>query len=106
MKGKQEKLVVSEKAAIADKRAIAKKLIAKSNIELWHINPSVHFNEWENFQSHEFQEVVDAFKELLENLRCENEYCKSYLYILPHKGHAEELRCHCGATSINLKTSA
>ena len=93
-----------QKSALAAKRAKAKDLIAKTYTELWTINPSVHFNEWANLQSHEFQEVVNAFKELLENLRCENENCKSYLYVLPRKGQAEDMRCNCGATSINLKT--
>lgn len=95
-----------EKKTLAAKRAKAKELIAKTNVEQWAINPSVHFNEWANLQSHEFQEVVDAFKELLENLRCENEHCKSYLYILPRKGSVEEMRCNCGATNINLKKAA
>ena len=93
-----------EKEALAAKRAEAKKLIAKTNAEQWIINPSVHYSEWANFERHEFQEVVDAFKELLENLRCENESCKSYLYVSIHKGKAEEMRCNCGATNINLKT--
>ena len=95
-----------EKEALAAKRAKAKELIAKTSVEQWAINRAVHFNEWENLRSHEFQEVVDAFKELLENLRCENDHCKSYLYILPHKGSAEEMRCNCGTTNINLKTAA
>ena len=95
-----------EKEVIAAKRAKAKKLIAKTSVEQWAINPSVHFTEWANLQSHEFQEVVDPFKELLENLRCENNHCKSYLYILPRKGGAEEMRCNCGTTNINLKTAA
>ena len=98
--------LMEEKEAIASKRAKAKALVAKSSVKQWAINPSVHFNEWMNLQGHEFQEVVDAFKELLENLRCDNEHCKSYLYVSPRKGNAEELRCNCGATSINLKTSA
>lgn len=93
-----------EKAAIAEKRAKAKDLIAKSNTEQWAINPAIHFNEWANLQRHEFQEVVNAFKSLLENLRCENPNCKSYLYVLPRKGKAQEMRCNCGTTSINLKT--
>lgn len=92
-----------ERELMAAKRAKTKELIAKTNAEQWAINPSVHFNEWENFQRQEFQEVVSAFKELLENLRCENENCKSYLYVLPTKGKAEELRCSCGAITINLK---
>lgn len=93
-----------KKKAIAAKRVEAKKLIAITNIEQWAINPSVHFNEWANLEKHEFQVVVDAFKALLETLRCENESCKSYLYVLPRKLKAEELRCNCGATNINLKT--
>ncbi len=95
-----------EKEAIASKRAKAKVLIAKTNAEQWAINPSVHFNEWANLQRQEFQEVVGAFKELRENLRCEKESCKSYLYVLPRKGKAEEIRCNCGTTNINLKTGA
>ena len=95
-----------EKEALTAKRAEAKKLIAKTNAEQWVINPSVHYSEWANFERHEFQEVVNAFKELLENLRCGNESCKSYLYVSPPKGSAEEMRCNCGATNINLKTSA
>jgi recombinational DNA repair ATPase RecF len=93
-----------KKAALAAMRATAKDLIAKTNTEQWAINPSVHFNEWSNLQAHEFQEVVDAFKNLLEHLRCENPACKSYLYVSPRKGQPEELRCNCGTTAINLKT--
>lgn len=95
-----------EKNALAAKRAKAKELIAKTNAKQWAINPSVHFNQWANLQPHEFREVVTAFKELLENLHCENPNCKSYLYVLPRKGKAEEMRCNCGATSINLKARA
>ncbi|MFA5823220.1 MAG: AAA family ATPase [Thermodesulfovibrionales bacterium] len=93
-----------EKATIAAMRATAKDLISKTNAEQWAINPSVHFNEWANLQAHEFQEVVAAFKDLLEHLRCENPACKSYLYVLPRKGQPEEMRCNCGATALNLKT--
>lgn len=94
-----------EKKTLIAKRAKTKDLIAKTTAEQWAINPLVHFNEWANLQRHEFQAVVDAFKELLENLRCENQNCKSYLYILPRKGPPQEMRCNCGATNINLKTS-
>jgi len=92
-----------EKAALVAKRAKAKELIKNTSAEQWAINPSVHFNEWANLQSQEFQKVVHAFKELLESFRCENENCKSYLYVLPRQGKAEEMRCNCGTSSINLK---
>ena len=94
----------AEQKSITENRAEAKKLIAKTNAEYWAINPSVHYNEWANFAKTEFQEVVEAFKALLENLRCENESCKSYLYVSPRKGNAEEMRCNCGTVNINLKT--
>ena len=89
---------------ITEKRAEAKKLIAKANAEQWAVNPSIHYNEWANFDKHEFKEVVEAFKQLLEHLRCEKKNCKSYLYVSPPKGNVEEMRCNCGSTNINLKT--
>lgn len=92
-------------SALKEKRAKAKGLVAKSSVEQWAINPSVHFNEWANLDAHEFSEVVEAFKELLANLRCEQEVCKSYLYLSPRKGDADALRCNCGDININLKLS-
>ncbi len=94
-----------EKELIAKKRATTKELIAKASVEQWAINPSVHFNEWANLQCHEMQEVVDAFRNLLEQMRCQNSNCKSHLHILPRKNDAELMCCNCGETSINLKTS-
>jgi hypothetical protein len=91
-------------AALADQRAEAKKLIVRTKAEEWTINPSVHFNQWANLQAHEFQQVAHAFKELLDSLRCKNPECGSYLYVSPQKGNAEEIRCNCGATVINLRT--
>jgi recombinational DNA repair ATPase RecF len=91
---------------LAAKRTHAKVLIAKTKTEEWAINPSVHFNEWANLQVHELEEVVDAFKDLLDSLRCENELCRSYLYVSPPRGHADEMRCNCAATVINLREQA
>ncbi len=91
---------------LAAKRARAKELIAKTKAEEWAINPSVHFNEWANLQAHEFRDVADAFRDLLESLRCEEETCRSYLYVSPRKGNAEEIRCNCGSTGINLRMRA
>ena len=92
-----------EKTDLAQKRANTKNLIAKTKVEEWAINPSLHFNEWANLQGHEFQDVVNAFKACLEDIRCAN--CMSYYYVLPSKGPAEELRCDCGTTTINLKVN-
>lgn len=56
--------------ALEEKLAEAEKLIKKSSAEQWAINKSVHFNEWENFAKTEFKEVADAFKALLDHIRC------------------------------------
>jgi len=92
--------------SLASKRTEARELIVKTKAEEWAINPSVHFNDWANLQPHEFREVADAFRDLLESLRCEEANCRSYLYVSPRKGTAEELRCNCGATIVNLRAWA
>jgi len=83
--------------------AEAEKLIANSSAEQWAINKSVHFNEWENFAKTEFKEVADAFKALLDHIRCQNKKCGGYPYLIPRKGASEQLRCSCGAVNVNLK---
>lgn len=92
------------KAALEEKLAEAEILITKSIAEQWAINKSVHFNEWENFAKTEFKEVADAFKALLDHIRCQNTKCGGYPYLTPRKGASEQLRCSCGAVNVNLKT--
>ncbi|MBE0532028.1 MAG: AAA family ATPase [Rhodospirillales bacterium] len=92
------------KAALEAKLAEANTLIQKTNAERWAINKSVHFNEWENFTNAEFKEVADAFKALLDHIRCTNSKCGGYPYLTPRKGASEQLRCSCGTININLKT--
>ncbi len=78
-------------------------LVAKSNVEQWQINSAIHFNEWENLQPADFIPVVEIFKGLVGAFICPNTDCGSVLYILPErKKDPEELRCFCGATTINL----
>ena len=92
------------KAALRVELAEAEKLIQKSSAEQWAINKSVHFNEWENFAKTEFKDVADAFKALLDHIRCKNAKCGGYPYLTPRKGASEQLRCSCGAVNVNLKT--
>lgn len=92
------------KAALEEKLADAEILITKSSAEQWAINKSVHFNEWENFTKTEFEEVADAFKALLDHIRCQNAKCGGYPYLTPRKGASEQLRCSCGAVNVNLKS--
>lgn len=92
-----------EAATLTEKRDEAKALIAATYVEQWAINPSVHFNEWENFESGEFKKVTAAYKLLLDSIRCSNEKCGTFPYIVPRKGSAVQLRCDCQSININLK---
>lgn len=93
----------TEKAFLITKRDNSKALIAATYVEQWAINPSVHFNEWENFGSGEFGKVVGAYKTLIEDMRCSNPSCGSLPYLSPPKGKSDQLRCNCQAININLK---
>ena len=69
--------------------------------EEWVVNKAVHFNEWASFTAREFQEVVEAFKGLLAELRCSS--CDSWLYVTPRKGTPEILQCQCGSVLLKLR---
>ncbi len=92
------------KATLEAQLAEADTLIQQSSAEQWAINKSVHFNEWGNFTKTEFKEVADAFKALLDHIRCQSAKCGGYPYLTPRKGAPEQLRCSCGTININLKT--
>lgn len=85
--------------ALARKEALAKASSAAS-VEQWAVNKAIHYNAWANFDRKDFEPVVNAFKELLECVRCKS--CKSWLYVTPPRGTAESLRCTCGTVNMNL----
>ena len=93
----------ASKSELVKKLAEAKALIRATNAEQWAINPSIHFNEWQNFTKAEFQAVVNAYKALLVHMRCTNPKCGTFPYLTPRKGSSEELRCNCQEININLK---
>ena len=71
-----------------------------TKIEQWAINPTVHYNEWENFTKEEFRVVVKAFQDLLNFIRCEK--CNTWLYLIPQRGEPSALRCDCTQMNFNL----
>ena len=73
----------------------------QSQIEQWSINKSIHYNEWVNLRKPDFIPVVEAFKQLLETLRCPT--CGVFFYVTPQKGPMEAIRCDCGSVNFNLK---
>lgn len=73
----------------------------RTQTENWMINPSVHYNEWQNLGAKEFRTVVDAFHEFLATMQCEK--CESYVELQPRNATAQTIRCNCGDFHINLK---
>ena len=75
--------------------------VARSQVEQWAINKSIHYNQWAHLQQDEFRYVVEAFRLLLESFQCEA--CTGYVYVTPPKGSREGVRCDCGTYALNLK---
>ncbi len=86
--------VVERRCALSD----AKK---ETGVAEWAVNPAVHYNEWANFSRNDFEPVVEAFKVLLEQFRCDA--CSSWLYVIPERREPESLRCACAEINWNLK---
>ena len=76
----------------------------RTQAEQWAINPAIHYNQWANFQAHEFREVVRAFADLLETMQCA--VCESFIELQPRNTQAELIRCNCGEIAINLKKNS
>lgn len=77
-------------------------IMATSSVEQWAINKAVHYNEWADLSKNDFKPVVTAFKQLLQQFRCDKPKCDSWLSLTP-KALPVELRCACGAFHLNLK---
>jgi len=92
-KAKREATAARRKALSESKGAAA--------VEQWAVNKAVHYNEWANFGKKDFEPVVAAFKDLLDQFRCET--CDAWVYVTPRRGNSESLRCSCDAISLNLK---
>jgi len=69
--------------------------------EQWALNPSVHYNDWQNFTSKEFRDVVNAFKDLFSIFQCSK--CQSFIKVIGAKHEEDTLKCDCGKINLNLK---
>jgi len=79
-----------------------KSIMSEKDGEQWIINKAVHYNEWANLSKEDFTPVVDAFKKLLLQFRCEKPNCDSWLSLTP-RINPTDLRCACGNFRLNLK---
>jgi hypothetical protein len=72
----------------------------KSSLESWQTNSAVHYNERANIQKSDFEPVVAAYKDLVEQSKCPQ--CNGMLYVVFDKGIKQALRCNCAHTNFNL----
>ena len=77
------------------------KILTNSKVEEWHINPAIHYNEWENFSKEDFLPVIDAFHDLIKFFECND--CNGMLYLVPERGNKESLRCSCNSFALNFQ---
>src|SRR5262249_55871197 len=95
--GDQEQL--SRVESIQKKRA---QLTVVKDVEQWAINKAIHYNEWANLSKNDFMPVVNAFRDLLQQFRCDKPNCDSWLSLTPRHDPID-LRCACGSFRLNLK---
>ena len=77
-------------------------ILAASEGEQWVINKAIHNNDWADLSKNDFKPVVTAFRDLLQQFRCEKPKCDSWLSLTP-KNDPVDLRCSCGNFRLNLK---
>ncbi len=78
-------------------------IVQRTNAEQWNVNKAVHFNEWANLQKDDFVQVVEAFKDLYEQVfSCSNPSCQSVLQVTFNGATKTGVRCKCGDTNWNL----
>ena len=91
----------ADKQAAVERRTSLSASNGARAVEQWAVNKAVHYNAWANFGKKDFEPVVAAFRDLLDQFRCQT--CSSWLYVTPKRGAPESLRCSCSQINLNLK---
>ena len=89
-------------ARVSELQSARNTILTAKKDEEWVINKAIHYNEWADLSKNDFQPVVTAFKELLQQFRCDKPKCGVWLYLTPRFDPAD-LRCSCGAFRLNLQ---
>ena len=71
-----------------------------TQVDQWQVNAAIHYNEWATLQKQDFIPVVAAYKALVAIFYCGT--CNGTLFVTPHAGQPDALRCSCGALNVNL----
>ena len=87
--------------AIDEQESIRKQIYARTHVEQWSVNTSVHYNNWADMSKEDFLPVVDAFRDLQGLFVCSN--CDGLLEKMPRKGNLEFAKCPCGRINWNLR---
>ncbi len=85
--------------AMQDVRA---EVLEEKSLEDWAMNKAIHYNEWAQLTRNDFRDVVGAFKALIQQFRCQNPKCDSWMSLTTRINPAE-VRCACGTLRLNLK---
>lgn len=87
-------------ASITDLEAALSKALKAAQVDQWQVNAAVHYNEWATLQKQDFAPVVSGYQALTAAFFCES--CQGSLFVTPHTGQVDALRCNCGALNVNL----
>lgn len=89
------------RTSLEELESTSSQVFARTQIEQWAINETVHYNAWDTLSAREFKPVVEAFQDLFDLFRCSD--CGTLLR-LDMSGQLESaVRCDCGEVSWNLK---
>lgn len=69
--------------------------------EIWMVNPSVHFNSWNDLAVDEFRPVVKAFQRFCATFECDQ--CSAVLRAQRDGASVSSIVCRCGQTRLNLQ---
>ena len=79
--------------------------VEAKHVVSWMLNPSVHYNEWNNLAPNEFKALGTACRDLVASFSCPK--CNGLYYVEPKRGSGTEtLRCDCRAINLKSKPKA
>ena len=76
-------------------------IYSRCGAEQWAVNANVHYNNWANFSSDDFQPVVDAFQDLCAVFLCSK--CGGMLHVTTSGIRPVGVQCNCGVVHWNLE---
>ncbi len=79
----------------------SKRVFSRLNMEIWAVNPALHYNQWADFTPQDFKPVVETFHDLFSIFQCSK--CGTLLHLVINGPRPEAVKCNCGNITWNLK---